>query len=56
MDSKNVRIVRLGNVTYERISWGWLATTIYRGYLRRGRGETKKDALAALRNSIITDR
>jgi hypothetical protein len=37
---------------YERISWGWLAYVLHAGYLYRGRGSTKREALGALRKQL----
>lgn len=36
------------NITYERISWGWIAYCIIDGHLRKGRGCTKQEAKQAL--------
>lgn len=38
--------------TYERLSWGWLAYVLHNGYFYRGRGETKRAALTALKHQL----
>jgi hypothetical protein len=37
---------------YERLSGGWLAYVCHAGYLYRGRGPTKREARAALKEQL----
>lgn len=37
---------------YEHTSWGWLASLVSQGYRYFGRGGTKREAWAALRERL----
>lgn len=41
--------------TYERLSWGWCASLLYKGRFYRGRGLDKRDARRALKHAIEKD-